>query len=55
MSEPNRKPDDAPVHPLQRLLDNTWLLLVIGVVIPTASYTLWGVVELIFLPAAKLP
>jgi hypothetical protein len=32
-------------HPLKRLMDNVWLLLVLGVLIPFVSYTLWGWVE----------
>lgn len=40
---------------LKRLIDNTWLLLALGVVIPMLSYTLWGWIELLFIPAATLP
>jgi len=40
---------------LKRLMDNTWLLLVLGVVIPFISYTLWGWVELYMIPPAPLP
>ena len=29
-------------HPLQKLMDNPWLLLALGVLIPFVSYTLWG-------------
>lgn len=36
-------------------MDNPWLLLVLGVVIPFLSYTAWGIVELAQTPAAKLP
>jgi hypothetical protein len=46
-------PDDK--HPIQKLMDNPWLLLVLGVVIPTLSYTVWGWVEVMMTPAAKLP
>ncbi len=42
-------------HPIQRLMDNPWILLVLGVGIPTVSYTLWGWIELLLVPAAKLP
>jgi len=47
--DPDRK------HPLQKLMDNPWLLLVLGVVVPTLSYTVWGWIEVWLLPAAKLP
>jgi len=36
-------------------MDNPWLLLVLGVVIPTISYTLWGLLELANTPVARLP
>jgi hypothetical protein len=42
-------------HPIQRLMDNTWLLLVLGIVIPTVSYTIWGWVEVWLVPTAALP
>jgi hypothetical protein len=42
-------------RPLQKLLDNPWLLLPLGIVIPTVSYTVWGWIELWLLPAATLP
>lgn len=34
-------------HPLQKLMDNPWLLLAAGVLIPFVSYTLWGWIELL--------
>jgi len=49
------KSDEAPVHLIQKLLDNPWLLLAIGIVLPTVSYTLWGLYELQNLKAAVLP
>jgi hypothetical protein len=45
----------AKIHPIQRLMDNTWLLLVLGVIIPTVSFTLWAWYELYTLPTATLP
>lgn len=38
---------------MQRVLDNPFLLLFIGVVVPTVSYTLWGIMEVAQLPIAK--
>ncbi len=49
MNDPEKK------HPLQRLMDNPWLLLVLGVVIPFLSYTVWGWVELLLVKPATLP
>lgn len=42
-------------HPLQKLMDNPWLLLALGIVIPFLSYTLWGWIELSQVPPAQLP
>lgn len=47
--------DPGNKHPLQKLMDNPWLLLVLGIVVPTVSYTVWGWIELWVLPAATLP
>ena len=46
---------DEPTHPLQRLMDNPWLLLILGLVIPILSYTVWGWYELATMPPAVLP
>ena len=46
---------DDRKHPLQRLMDNPWLLLFLGIAVPAISYTLWGLIELTLVPAAKLP
>ena len=48
-----KKPSDEPW--LKRLMDNTWLLLVLGVLIPLLSYTVWGWVELTVVKSATLP
>jgi hypothetical protein len=48
-----KNPDSK--HPIQRLMDNPWLLLALGVLIPTVSYTLWGWLELLTTPPAALP
>ena len=42
-------------HPIQKLMDNPWLLLVLGVLIPTLSYTIWAWIEILKLPQATLP
>jgi hypothetical protein len=42
-------------HPWQKLLDNTWLLLALGVLIPVLSYTVWGWIELVLTKPALLP
>ena len=42
-----------PVPAMQRVLDNPFLLLFLGVVIPTVFYMLWGIMEVIGIPLAK--
>lgn len=37
-------------HFMQRVLDNPFLLLFLGVVIPTVFYVLWGVMEIVSVP-----
>ena len=46
---------ERPIHPLQKLLDNPWLLLALGVLVPVLSYTVWGLLELQKLQTATLP
>ncbi len=52
MSEDNiPKPERIPFF--QRMLDNHFLLLFIGVAMPTVFYVLWGVMEVATLPIAE--
>jgi hypothetical protein len=37
---------------MQRLLDNPFLLLFIGVTVPTVLYVIWGIMELVQIPVA---
>jgi len=38
---------------MQRVLDNPFLLLFLGVTFPTVFYLLWGVMEVAQIPIAK--
>ena len=38
---------------MQRVLDNHFLLLFLGVVIPTVFYMIWGILEVAQIPLAK--
>ena len=38
---------------MQRILDNPFLLLFLGVTIPTVLYLVWGVMEVASIPLAK--
>ena len=37
---------------LQRVLDNPFLLLFLGVVVPAVFYMIWGIMEIISIPIA---
>ncbi len=41
------------VPAMQRLLDNPFLLLFLGVVVPTVFYVIWGIMEITQIPIAK--
>jgi len=38
---------------MQQLLDNPFILLFLGVAIPTVLYIVWGVIEVAMIPIAK--
>jgi hypothetical protein len=59
MSETDRDTSDGSsasheerVPFMQRLLDNPFLLLFLGVVMPTILYIVWGIMELVGIPVA---
>jgi len=41
------------IPPMQRLLDNPFLLLFLGVTMPTVLYLLWGLMEITQIPIAQ--
>lgn len=55
MTDDDKKlePDDEQIPAMQRLLDNPFLLLFLGVTIPTVFYILWGIMEIVQIPMAK--
>ena len=46
------KPDNERIPGMQSLLDNPFLLLFIGVAMPTVFYIVWGIMEIVTLPVA---
>jgi hypothetical protein len=38
---------------MQRILDNPFLLLFLGVTMPTVLYIIWGIMEVASIPLAK--
>jgi hypothetical protein len=53
MATPHASEERAPLG--QRLLDRPFLLLLAGLVVMFGFYTLWGLYEILSLPAATLP
>ncbi len=54
----NNQPDAAhdsgePIPFMQQLLDNPFILLFLGVMVPMVVYTLWGVIDILTVPLAK--
>ena len=43
-------PEQTPA--MQRILDNPFILLFIGILVPTVSYIVWGIMQLVSLPIA---
>jgi hypothetical protein len=52
MSEPVDLPKPERIPFFQRVLDNPFLLLFLGIVVPTVFYVLWGVMEIATIPIA---
>lgn len=52
---PLPKAHDEPPPLMQRLFDNVFLLLGLGVVVMFIVYTGWGMWEILTMPAATLP
>ena len=50
---PTSKPAIERVPMMQRVLDSPFLLLFLGVTIPTVLYLIWGVMEVASVPLAK--
>jgi hypothetical protein len=55
MADPTDNPHDEQqerIPAMQSLLENPFLLLFIGVAMPTVFYILWGIMEIVSLPIA---
>ena len=51
MSDAHSADEKLPM--MQQLLDNPFLLLFLGVMVPMLVYTLWGVIDILTVPLAK--
>jgi hypothetical protein len=50
-NNPNNESERIPA--MQSLLENPFLLLFIGVAMPTVFYIIWGIMEILSLPIAQ--
>ncbi|MFZ5608874.1 MAG: hypothetical protein ACOY99_04600 [Pseudomonadota bacterium] len=50
--QPSDSPAPERVPFMQRVLDNPFLLLFLGIAIPAALYLIWGVMEVASIPLA---
>jgi hypothetical protein len=48
---PHDSAEEMPA--MQKLLDNPFLLLFLGVMMPTVFYIVWGVMEIVTIPLAR--
>jgi len=59
MAENDKTQQETPAEPteripaMQQILDNPFLLLFLGVTIPTVLYIIWGVMEVASIPVAN--
>ena len=44
---------EEPMPVMQHILDNPFLLLFLGIAIPTVFYIVWGIMEIVTIPMAK--
>ena len=53
MANPNPNPTAERIPAMQHLLDNPFLLLFLGIAMPTVLYIVWGVMEIVSIPVGK--
>jgi hypothetical protein len=54
MSDENTgAPDFVRIPIFQRILDNPFILLFVGVVVPAVFYIIWGIMEIVTIPIAQ--
>ncbi|MBU2676209.1 MAG: hypothetical protein KJP16_03930 [Gammaproteobacteria bacterium] len=45
--------EKEPIPMMQRLLDNPFLLLLLGILVPAVFYIIWGIIEITQIPIAE--
>jgi len=53
MADPVASPAEERIPAMQHVLENPFLLLFLGIALPTVLYIVWGVMEIVSIPIAK--
>lgn len=53
MDQENNDTKKERIPVMQKILDNPFLLLFIGIVMPTVFYIIWGIMEIITIPISQ--
>lgn len=48
----DEKSEEIPLG--QKLYDNIWLLMALGIGLPTLIYTVWGLIEIMNIPSLPM-
>jgi hypothetical protein len=56
MADTNVNPSqpEERIPAFQQMLDNPFLLLFLGIALPTVLYTVWGIMEILSIPISPL-
>lgn len=54
MADTNAKPGEERIPAFQHILENPFLLLFLGIAVPTVIYTVWGIMEILSVPITPL-
>ena len=49
---PGGSDEDERIPVMQQILDNPFLLLFLGITVPTVFYIIWGIMEIVAIPIA---
>jgi len=48
------EPSEERIPAMQHLIENPFLLLFLGIAMPTVIYTVWGIMEILSIPISPL-
>ena len=50
---PGDTANQEPIPMMQKLLDNPFILLLLGILVPSVFYIIWGIIEITQIPIAQ--